>query len=270
MTTYEPGAGSIVHIELYSDDVDASRRFLGSVFGWEFEEFPEMDYTTWRAPNAPGGGLMAVEEGMEAFPRTLLYVSAESLDDVREAARAAGGSVVEAEIEVPEMGVFSILSDPAGVVTAAWEDRSGGEAPEEGWPALTDDPDPGSVTHFELYSEDTNATGSFVEAVYGWAVEAMEDGGYIMVRPPTPPAGGLMAATDEMPTGSIAYLLVEDAAETCTSSEAAGGTVLRDPFEIEGWGTMAVVEVPGGIPIALWEAVPAADPTEGPPESARN
>lgn len=261
MTTYEMASGSIVHVELNSDDVEASGTFLADAFGWNVERDDEMNYTVWRAPNPPGGGLLGPQDGEVPEgapfepPSTLFYVDVEDLAEAREAIVEAGGELLVEEMEIPEMGAFTVFREPGGVVEAAWENRYEGDPPEGGWPAYTDDPEPGSVTHFELYSEDPGATCDFHEAVFGWAFETVEGSDYTMVYPPTPPYGGVMQATEEMPVGTLFYLLVEDAEAACEAVAGAGASVLREPFEVEGWGTMAVFEAPGGVVLALWEGV---------------
>ena len=246
--------GSIVHVELYSDDPGSTRTFLESVFGWTFEDVDGRDYVLWRAPNPPGGGLMAPEEGQFTPPPTLCYIDVDDLAEANEAIVDAGGELVVEEMEVPGMGAFSLFREPGGVVEAAWEDRYAGDPPEGGWPEYTEDVEPGSVVHFELYTEDLGATRTFHEEVFGWTFESIGDGEYILARPPTPPYGGLMPASEEMPPETLVYVLVDSAAEAVGTVADAGGVVLREPFEIEGWGTMAVFEAPGGIVQALWES----------------
>lgn len=274
MTDFESTSGSIVHVELTSEDVEASRAFFEETFGWQIEVDEEMDYTVWRPPNPPGGGMVARgagdsddQAGMPfEQPPTLFYVDVDDLAETQEAIVEAGGEVLLEEMEVPGMGVFTVFREPGGVVEAAWEPLYEGDpsADEEmaAWYRFTDEPEPGSVTHFEFYSEDPEATRGFHEAVFGWAFETVEDGGYTMVRPPTPPYGGVMEASEEMPVGTLLYLLVEDAEAACEAIGGSGGAVLRDPFEVEGWGTMAVFEAPGGVVFALWEsATRTADAT---------
>ena len=70
--------GSIVHVELHSADPAKSKSFYGEVFGWKFEEIPEMNYTMWKAPNEPAGGLMKTMEGRP--PQVLNYILSESVE----------------------------------------------------------------------------------------------------------------------------------------------------------------------------------------------
>lgn len=118
----------------------------------------------------------------------------------------------------------------------------------------THDPPDGSIVHVELYSEDGESTRTFYEEVFDWSFEDVEGGGYTLANPPSPPNGGLLAAGEHMPPGTLAYLRVADATATCRAIEAAGGRVVREPFDVDGWGTMAVFEAPGGVVQAVWES----------------
>src|SRR2546430_10844955 len=55
--------GSIVHVELHSADPAKSKQFYGEVFGWKFEEMPEMNYTLWRGGEETRGGGQKTKEG---------------------------------------------------------------------------------------------------------------------------------------------------------------------------------------------------------------
>ena len=85
--------GSIVHVELHSADPAKTKQFYGEVFGWKFEEMPEMNYIMWRAENAPGGGIMQTMEGRP--PQVLNYIMSESVDNTLRDIMGAGGIVIQ-------------------------------------------------------------------------------------------------------------------------------------------------------------------------------
>ncbi len=58
-----PKPGSFVHIEITSTDPARTRKFCEEVFGWSFEEMPEMNYATFEPASSPGGGLQAHATG---------------------------------------------------------------------------------------------------------------------------------------------------------------------------------------------------------------
>lgn len=252
MATYDSTHGSIVHVDVTSEDSDATRRFYESVFDWSFEPVPGMDYSLWAAPNPPSGGLMATDEEAGIPPSTTLYVQVDDLDAAADAITDAGGTLLMEEMSVEGMGVFTLFQDPGGVVAAAWEERVVEEQPDDA-PRLTDDPEMGSIGHFEFYSDDLAATRALFESVFDWSFETDPDDEYTTVEPPTPPFGGLMETRPEWPAGTMCYVLVTDAASICETVADAGGEVLREPFAVGEWGTMAIVRAPGGIVQGVWE-----------------
>ena len=262
-TTYAATTGSIVHVEFGSTDVEATGAFLEAAFGWTVERDEAYDYVTWRAADPPFGGVVDRDGAPFEMPATLLYLAVDDVDAATAAVRDAGGEVLLDSMAIPDVGALTAFREPGGVVEAVWEDRGGMTG--GGGPRFTDEPGPGSVVHVEHYAEDPGATRAFHEAVFDWTYEDVEGDGYVLARPPTPPAGGLLPATDDVPVGALLYLLVEDAAAAVGTVEDAGGTVLREPFDVEGWGTMAVVEAPGDVVLATWEA--AGAPEEPPADS---
>lgn len=254
MTTYEPADGSIVHVEFYSDDRAATRSFYEDAFDWEFERDDEMDYLLWRAPDMPGGAIVDTADAPFPAPPTLCYLGVDDLSATAATIEEAGGELLTEETDVPEMGAFVVFRAPGDVVAAAWQSRSDAEPAE---PMLfTDAPSDGSIVHVELYSTDPAGTEGFFESVFDWRFEPTEDGDYTMAYPPTPPYAGVMTATDDWPAGILTYLGVPNAEAATTTIQDAGGAVLREPFDVEGWGTMAVIEAPGGVVNAIWQEAP--------------
>jgi len=111
--------GSIVHIELHSADPAKSKQFYGEVFGWKFEEMPEMNYTLWRAENEPGGGIMKTMEGRP--PQVLNYILAESVENTLRDIAGAGGIVIQPKMEIPGQGWWALFQEPGGTMMAIYE-----------------------------------------------------------------------------------------------------------------------------------------------------
>ena len=123
MAEMKPGA--VVHVEMTSNDLAATRRFLETVFGWKFkkEEMGEgMEYWTFQAPAGPGGGLTDPPEGIP--PATLNYLLVESVASTLEKIRAHGGKVVQDRTEIPKVGWMAVYEIPGGVHQAIFEPLS--------------------------------------------------------------------------------------------------------------------------------------------------
>ena len=111
--------GSIVHVELHSADPARSKAFYGQVFGWKFEESPEMNYTTWKAANEPAGGLMKTIEGRP--PQVLNYILSNNIDATVNQITGAGGSIIQPKMEIPGMGWWALFQEPGGTMMAVYQ-----------------------------------------------------------------------------------------------------------------------------------------------------
>ena len=117
--TNEPTIGSVVHIELHSDDPEKTKAFYHNVFGWKFQDLPEMGYSMIEAPSMPTGGLRKTEKGEAAGILNFILVA--SVDDATRKIERAGGKILVPKQDVPSWGSFSIFHAPGGVVQAVWE-----------------------------------------------------------------------------------------------------------------------------------------------------
>src|SRR5437773_2203016 len=50
----QPKPGSIVHVEFHVKDRKKVENFYGSLFGWKFQEVPELNYSIFEAPSGLG------------------------------------------------------------------------------------------------------------------------------------------------------------------------------------------------------------------------
>jgi hypothetical protein len=126
--------GKVVHFEIPADDEARARGFYGSIFGWQLQEMPEMQYTLLmttpvdqqtQLPTEPGainGGLM---KRSDDTPAPVITVEVESIDDTLGRIEAAGGSTVRARTEIPPLGAFAYFKDTEGNVVGLWETAPG-------------------------------------------------------------------------------------------------------------------------------------------------
>ena len=114
--------GSFVHIEIASSDPARTRKFCEDVFGWSFEDVPEMNYVTFEPASSPGGGIMSPMEGQP--PGVLNYVLSTDIDaDVRKI-EAAGGRILRPKQEIPTVGWWALFQEPTGLVLALFQGRT--------------------------------------------------------------------------------------------------------------------------------------------------
>jgi predicted enzyme related to lactoylglutathione lyase len=120
---------SVVHFEIPADDVARAKEFYRSVFDWQVQDMPDMDYTILRTtevdenqmPTTAGainGGLMRRNQDT---PAPVLTVDVESIDQALKHVQAAGGRVVRERTEIPGMGAYAYFTDPEGNTLGLWE-----------------------------------------------------------------------------------------------------------------------------------------------------
>jgi uncharacterized protein len=120
---------SVVHFEIPADDVARAKEFYSSIFGWQLQDMPEMDYTIVQTtavdenqmPTTAGainGGLMRRNPDT---PTPVLTIDVESVDQALKQVEAAGGRTVRPRTEIPGMGAFAYFTDPEGNTLGLWE-----------------------------------------------------------------------------------------------------------------------------------------------------
>lgn len=111
--------GSVVHVELRSDEPEKTKAFYRTVFGWKFQDVPGMNYAMIETPSPPGGGLRETERGESAGILNFIHVA--SVDEASRRIEKAGGRTLVPKQKVPGWGRFSVFQAPGGVVQAIWE-----------------------------------------------------------------------------------------------------------------------------------------------------
>jgi predicted enzyme related to lactoylglutathione lyase len=124
----------------------------------------------------------------------------------------------------------------------------------------------GDFIWYELMTPDGDGAKAFYDAVVGWDISegAPEYGGYRMIgRSDGGNAGGVLTLSPEMlqagvQPGWIGYLYVENADETVQSIERAGGTVMKEAFDIPNVGRIAAMKDPQGAAFCVMKPIPPA------------
>jgi predicted enzyme related to lactoylglutathione lyase len=116
----EPGA--FCWNELQSRDVDGSKAFYASVFGWEPVTHTDgpMPYTEFLLDGRSIAGMMPMPPMVPAEVPTywLVYFAVDDCDQATAKARELGGTELVPPMDVP-IGRFSVLTDAQGAVFAA-------------------------------------------------------------------------------------------------------------------------------------------------------
>jgi predicted enzyme related to lactoylglutathione lyase len=120
----------IVHFEIPADDVDRAKEFYGSIFEWELQDYPEMQYTIVmtvpvddkQMPTQPGainGGMMKRSNTTPSSP--VLTIEVQSIDEALKKVEAGGGETVTPRTPIPGMGAFAYFKDTEGNTLGLFE-----------------------------------------------------------------------------------------------------------------------------------------------------
>jgi uncharacterized protein len=124
----EPGA--LTWTELHTTDTEGSKKFYTSLFGWKEKtsDAAGMTYTEFSVGDTPGGGMMAMNEHMKSAhvpPHWMVYFQTTDVDATANKAKSLGGNLLVPPMDIPNVGRFSVISDPQGAAFAVYKPLRG-------------------------------------------------------------------------------------------------------------------------------------------------
>ena len=110
--------GTFFWSELNTSDVEKAKAFFGQTIGWTFATMPNGDPTYWIAFNddVPQAGIVPLSMFAPpgAPPHWFSYLAVDDVDKRLEALITAGGVILRAPFDVPDVGRIAIVQDPTG------------------------------------------------------------------------------------------------------------------------------------------------------------
>lgn len=117
-----------------------------------------------------------------------------------------------------------------------------------------------SFIHIELQTQDLASAKSFYTALFDWRIEDVPGMQYAMIEVGEGTGGGMMQAkSPHAPSQWIPFIEVEDVPETTERVRALGGTILKEPSEVAGYGWYSVMLDPAGATFGIWKPVMTRD-----------
>jgi predicted enzyme related to lactoylglutathione lyase len=115
--------GDICHIELQTSDIEATRSFFETLFGWTFEIIPGFEtYAMFRTPSGLGGGVDAGPNA-EAPTKTgpILHIEVDDIESTLAKIAEAGGETVVGKTKISDQfGHYAVFLDNVGNRLGLW------------------------------------------------------------------------------------------------------------------------------------------------------
>jgi predicted enzyme related to lactoylglutathione lyase len=111
--------GAFSWAELATSDVEGAKEFYTALLGWTTEQAPieGMSYTLAKAGEEMVAGIMSNQcSGGEIKPQWGVYITVDNVDAIARKAEELGGKVLMPPTDIPNVGRFSALMDPQGVM----------------------------------------------------------------------------------------------------------------------------------------------------------
>ena len=125
----EPRPGVVCWNELATNNVDAAGKFYASLFDWkpQVQQMPEVQYTMFKSGDNMRAGMMPMQGEMWQGipPHWMLYFAVESCAESVEKAEKLGGKIKVPPTQIPNIGIFSVIEDPTGVVFSIIDSNTG-------------------------------------------------------------------------------------------------------------------------------------------------
>jgi len=227
--------GQVVWHDLFTPDIEESKRFYGELFGFEYLVEHATDFT-WH-DGAGDFTLMqangeAAHSGMVSTPERkrsywLAYIAVADVDKTAKKAGDVGMSVLRDPFDVPGVGRSCILEDAHGARICPF-------VASHHYP-----PPKGVFVWEELMAPELNAVTSIYCNVFDWKTE--DDGEasdahanvFCAVNGDAVAGALKVEKTRSYPAGWHPFLAVENLDIACKKAATLGATMLADPIQLD-------------------------------------
>jgi predicted enzyme related to lactoylglutathione lyase len=233
--------------DLFTSDVEGSRKFYSELFGWEaLEPSPEFGgYFMFSLNGKEVAGGMGDMGDIKANNAWKVYLQTDDINATIDHATKKGADVMGPAMAVADVGTQCMLTDPTGAFLGAWQPGT-----FQGFSVLGE---PGAPSWFELHTSDFTKAVDFYESVFHWETASMGDTDEFRYSVMKEPGGedrptGIMDASSFLggnPSSWFVYWEVDEAATATEKVVALGGSIVQGA-EKTPYGTIATVADPSG------------------------
>lgn len=256
--SYQQGTPS--WIEHSSHDQEASKKFYGELFAWDYNDTPMNDdggnsvgvYSTASIEGDEVAGLGPImAPGQPASWG--VYLAADDVDAVVDKARQAGAQVHVEPSDIPGQGRIAWVQDPGGASVGLWaKDPSAGAVRAN---------EPGTNIWNELITADFDQVAPFYEQALGMGRSSApmgEDAGdyHMLTVDGREVAGAMPPPAEGVPPHWNVYFNVADVDASVARAKELGGQEVAPVVDMAGTGRMAFLQDPQGAAFNLMGPIP--------------
>lgn len=253
----EHHTGKVVLVELVTPDLDASKRFYSSLFGWSFQDSQagKLQYAEAMFDGRVVGGLIHKDlpQGDDHKPAWLTFISVHDVDAAKAAATAKGAKVLFEPHNLPDRGKEAVFADPQGAVFAVL-DSSSGDPPDE----LAS---PGEWIWSSLITSDVDASAAFYQTLFNYDVYPVDDDNDGQSDHAVFASDNYArASANSMPDKQsgrhshwINFVRVDNVEQAAAKVNQLGGKIVVEPRDDRQGGRIAVAVDPQGAHFGLME-----------------
>lgn len=250
MTTRDTApVGAPCWADLWTSDVEGSRKFYSELFGWEaLAPSPEFGgYFMWSKEGLPVAGGMGEMGEMKADNAWKIYFATDDIEKTVAAAEAEGAKVSVPPAAVATLGSQAVLVAPDGSPFGLWQPGD-----FHGFSLLEV---PGTASWFELHTGDYDRSLHFYRGVFHWNREVVSEGSPVHYSMMTSADGGdavagVMYAGERARAKWSIYWEVAEIGASVAKLKELGGTLLVGP-ETTPYGVLAEAADPAGATFKL-------------------
>jgi uncharacterized protein len=247
-------ADTFTWYELVTPDPAAARTFYGAVIGWSMSDHSPsvMPYTILSAGTHGVGGIMQLPDEAGARPGWFGYIGVDDTDACARRIADAGGRILRAPDDIPDVGRFAVVADPGDAPFMLLTPLPRGDAPPPAAPAT-----PGTIGWHELNANNgQDAAFAFYSKQFGWStlseMDMGEMGKYRIFGVDDVQLGGMMDKSPQSPfAGWLFYVNIDSVDAAVERITTRGGRVLMGPMEVPGGSWIVQATDPQGVMFAL-------------------
>lgn len=243
--------GRFVWHDLMTTDLETAKAFYTGLFGWNVNVMDMGEHGSYTILENGGngfGGCVQTDPAYGIPPHWSSYLQVVgTVDEACAKIVAAGGSVMQPAMDVPDIGRMAFTIDPQGAHINPFN------------AALSDTPPPppgysgarGGVTWVELMTKDTATAAAFYCDLTGWTstVADMGTGPYTLLQDGSTMLAGIMDLPEgvSQPAWTVYFEITQETMEQALAEvKRLGGVVAMGPMEIPTVGVIAAVADPTG------------------------